>query len=75
MTRPIVLIAVVVGALLLVVATIYFLAPANALPSFFPGYDKALTTHHYKHGIGALVLGLGVFALAWFKSGKKSPQK
>src|SRR5205085_12667757 len=44
-------------------------------PSFFPGHEAGLTKYHYKHGIGALLLGLGCFAFAWFQSGKKSDHK
>ncbi len=72
MTKPLVWIAVVVGVLFLIIAVVYFMQPANSLPSFFPGYDSALSKHHFKHGIGALLLGLAAFALAWFNSGKKS---
>lgn len=71
MNKPLVIIAVVVGIIFLVLAGIYFAEPAKSLPAFFPGHDPKLTTHHYKHGIGAFILGLGCFAFAWFQSGKK----
>jgi hypothetical protein len=79
MNKPIVWIAGLVGILLCVVAIIYFITPANALPPFMPGHEASITKTHFKHGIGALVLGLAVFAFAWFQSGSKkslvSPQK
>ena len=44
---------------------------ANSLPSFFPGHKAGSTTHHVKHGIAALVVGLGCFAFAWFATGPR----
>jgi len=75
MNKGLVLILVIIGILLIVIAGVYFIEPAKSLPSFMPGYDHSVSTHHYKHGIGALILGLGAFVLVWFKSGKKSPQE
>lgn len=63
--------AVVVGVVLIVVAIIYWAEPASSLPSFFPGHDAASSTHHIKHGIAALVVGLALFAFAWFNSGPR----
>ncbi len=60
---------IVLGILLVLIAVIYFASPASALPAFFPGYTPGLATHHIKHGIAALILGLGAFALSWFNSG------
>jgi hypothetical protein len=60
------LICTVLGVALLVVAAVYFLMPANALPSFFPGFDADLTRMRYKHGIISAVLGIGALAIGWF---------
>ena len=65
--------AIVLGILLLVVAAIYFVDSAGALPSLFPGHSAGSTHHHTKHGIAALLLGLGCFAFAWFQSGPSRP--
>jgi hypothetical protein len=70
--RPLVALAVVVGILLIAVAVVYWVEPAKSLPSFFPGHAARSTTHHFKHGIAALVVGLGCFALAWFATGPRS---
>jgi uncharacterized membrane protein HdeD (DUF308 family) len=73
--RPLIAVAVVVGVLLLVIAALYFAEPAKSLPSFFPGHSAAggseATHHHVKHGIAALVVGLGCFVIAWFASGPR----
>lgn len=71
--RNVIIPAIIVGILLLVVAALYFVEPAKSLPSFFPGHEAGATRHHVKHGIAALVLGLGAFVLAWFATGPRRP--
>ena len=73
--KLLVIIAIIAGALFLAASLIYFTQPAKSLPNFFPGYDPDLTKIHFKHGIGALFLGLGAFVFAWFQSGKNHPNK
>jgi hypothetical protein len=67
--RNLIVPAVILGVLLLVVAVIYFVNTADSLPSFFPGHEAGSSDHHVKHGIAALVVGLGCFIFAWFQSG------
>jgi divalent metal cation (Fe/Co/Zn/Cd) transporter len=67
--RSLIIPAVVVGVILIVVAIVYFVDSASSLPSFFPGHQAGSTHHHVKHGIAALVVGLGCFVFAWFQSG------
>ena len=67
--RSLVVPAVIIGILLLVVAVVYFADSAANLPSFFPGHQAGSTHHHVKHGIAALIVGLGAFVFAWFQSG------
>ena len=43
--------------------------PAGSLPSFFPGHEAGSSHHHVKHGLLALILGIGCFVFAWFQSG------
>ncbi len=60
------LVCIVLGVLLLVVAAVYFLVPADQLPGFFPGHQAGVTRVHAKHGIVAGVAGLVLLALgAW----------
>jgi hypothetical protein len=56
------LICTVLGVLLLVVAAVYFLMPADQLPGFFPGHEAGVARMHYKHGIVAGVAGLVLLA-------------
>lgn len=60
------LICTVLGVALLAIAAMYFLMPANALPSFFPGFDGGLTRMRYKHGIVSAVVGVVALAIGWF---------
>jgi hypothetical protein len=54
------------GVILLVVAAVYFLMPADQLPSFFPGHEAGVTRMHTKHGIVAGVAGLVLLAAGWW---------
>ena len=52
------LVLTLLGVVLLVVAAVYFLMPADQLPGFFPGHEAGVTRMHYKHGIVSAVAGL-----------------
>jgi amino acid permease len=52
------LILTLLGVVLLVVAAVYFLLPADQLPGFFPGHEDGVARMHYKHGIVAAVAGI-----------------
>ena len=69
--RTLVVAAVLVGVLCLVVAVIYWVDNASQLPSFFPGHKAGSSHVHVKHGIAALILGLGALVLAWFQTGPR----
>jgi len=46
------------GVILLIIAAVYFLVPADQLPGFFPGHETGVTRMHYKHGVVSGVAGL-----------------
>jgi hypothetical protein len=56
------LILTLLGVVLLVIAAVYFLVPADQLPSFFPGHEAGVTHVHTKHGIAAGVAGIVLLA-------------
>ena len=68
-SRALTVVAVVLGVALIVVAVVYWIDGARDLPSFFPGHDARSSTVHVKHGIAALLLGLGCLVFAWFRTG------
>jgi hypothetical protein len=61
--------AILAGIVLIVIAVVYWVDSASALPSFFPGHEAGSSHHHVKHGIAALVVGLGCLVFAWFATG------
>jgi hypothetical protein len=56
------LVLTLLGVVLLVVAAVYFVLPADQLPGFFPGHEAGVTHPHTKHGIVAGVAGLVLLA-------------
>ena len=60
------LILSLLGIVLLVIAAVDFLLPADQLPAFFPGHEDGVARMHTKHGIvagvaGIVLLGAGVW--------------
>jgi hypothetical protein len=60
------LIIMLLGIVLIVVAVMYFVMPADHLPGFFPGHEAGVMRTHSKHGILAGVLGVVLLAIGWF---------
>jgi uncharacterized membrane protein len=60
------LIITLLGVVLLVVAGVYFLLPADQLPSFLPGHEAGVMRVHTKHGIVAGVAGLVLLGTGWW---------
>jgi hypothetical protein len=56
------LILSLLGVVLLVIAAVYFLVPADQLPGFFPGHEIGVTRVHIKHGIVSGVAGVVLIA-------------
>ena len=56
------LILTLLGVVLLVIAAVYFLVPADQLPGFFPGHEAGVARMHTKHGIVSGVLGVVLLA-------------
>lgn len=71
MKKTLTILALILGIGCLYITFVYWTTPANALPSFFPGYDPTLAGVHFKHGLAALIVGIALFVFAWFESGTK----
>jgi hypothetical protein len=56
------LVLTLLGVVLLVIAAVYFLVPADQLPGFFPGHEVGVKRVHYKHGIVSGVAGVVLLA-------------
>jgi hypothetical protein len=60
------LVLTLLGVVLLVIAAVYFLVPADQLPGFLPGHEAGVTRVHTKHGIisgvaGVILIAAGVW--------------
>ena len=64
--------AILLGLLFFVVAIIYWIVPAEQLPGFFPGFEPGLTRVRVKHGIAAAVVGVLLFAVAWYAGRRRA---
>ena len=65
--------AVIAGVLLVALAALYWIDPAEQLPSFIPGHETGSSHHHIKHGLAAAILATGAFVFAWFQTGTRRP--
>lgn len=61
------------GIIFIIISVVYSMTPAGSLPGLMPGFQAGATTIHYKHAIGSLILGLALFAFAWFKGAPAKP--
>jgi hypothetical protein len=64
--NPMKLVLTLLGVVLLVVAAVYVLVPADQLPGFFPGHEAGVAKVHMKHGIVAGVAGIVLIAAGTF---------
>ena len=55
------LVLTLLGVVLLVIAAVYFLVPADQLPGFLPGHETG-TRVRMKHGIASGVVGVILLA-------------
>ena len=56
------LVLTVLGVILLIIAGMYFVVPADQLPGFLPGHEDGVTRVHIKHGIASGVVGIVLLA-------------
>jgi hypothetical protein len=59
-------ILILLGIVLIVVAAVYLLLPADSLPSFMPGHEAGLARPRMKHGLAAGAVGIVLIAVGWF---------
>lgn len=71
MNKTLSVLAVVLGIAFVGLGIFYWMTPAGSLPLSLPGYELGSSHIHFKHGLASLILGLGLFAFAWFRSAPK----
>ena len=72
MTKPLPLLAGLLGLVFLALAAFYWLTPAGNLPTFLPGFEAGSAHVHERHALGSLIVALVLFAFAWFR---RAPRK
>jgi drug/metabolite transporter (DMT)-like permease len=60
------LVLIILGVILLILAGVYFMMPADQLPNFLPGHEAGVTRVHTKHGIVAAVAGVVLIVAGWW---------
>ena len=71
MKRQWTIVFIIVALAFFGLATFYWMTKAGSLPHYFPGYQAGSSHIHLKHGLAALILGIGSLVLAWFSTGKR----
>lgn len=66
------LIAYLLGIVLIAIAIVYFVTPADHLPNFFPGHAANVTRIHMKHGILAAIVGVVLLAIGWIMGRRRA---
>ncbi|HEY6753635.1 MAG TPA: hypothetical protein VI077_02820 [Pseudolabrys sp.] len=56
----------IVGVIFLVAAAVYFLVPADSLPTFFPGHETGLMRIRAKHGMLSGAIGIVLLGASWW---------
>jgi len=72
-SRPVVILATVLGIALIALAIYYWAEPAKSLASWVPGHESGSSHHHVKHGIASFLVGVALLIFAWFQSAPKRP--
>ena len=62
------LICTVLGLALIVIAVVYFVMPADQLPSFFPGHETGLMRVRMKHAMVSGGAGVVLLMIGWIMS-------
>jgi hypothetical protein len=69
--RTLVFLGIAGGIICIGMAIMYWTVPEKSLPlPDILGHANS-SAHHIKHGIAAFLVGLALFAFAWFKSGPR----
>jgi hypothetical protein len=59
------LVLTLLGLILIAVAVVYFVLPADQLPGFMPGHEAGVTRIHMKHGAVAGAIGVALLTAGW----------
>ena len=60
------MLAYLLGIICLIAAAMYFVMPADQLPTFMPGFDAHSVRIHKNHALAALIAAIVLFVIGWF---------
>jgi uncharacterized membrane protein YkvA (DUF1232 family) len=60
------MLAYLLGLICVIAAVMYFVMPADQLPTFMPGYDAHSVRIHKTHAVTALIVAAVLFLIGWF---------
>jgi uncharacterized membrane protein YtjA (UPF0391 family) len=60
------MLAYLLAIIFVIIAVVYFLVPAESLPTFMPGYAVGSAHVHAKHAVIAIVIAIILFIIGWF---------
>ena len=76
MKKFITMVLIVLGIVFIALAVYYWVTPADKVPHIISntisGYHPGDKSVNFKHGLAAIILGIGCGILAWFTSGSTS---
>jgi hypothetical protein len=60
------LVLMLLGLILIAIAVMYCVLPADQLPGLLPGHQAGVTRMHYKHGIVSGAVGIVLLLAGWY---------
>lgn len=60
------MLAYLLAIICIIAAVMYFVMPADQLPTFMPGFDAHSERIHKTHAIAAVIAAVVLFLIGWF---------
>lgn len=60
------MLAYLLAIICIIAAVMYFVMPAEQLPTFMPGYQAGSVHVHHRHAVVAIIAAVILFVLGWF---------
>ncbi len=66
------MVAYLLAIICIIAAVMYFVMPADRLPTFMPGYEAGSAHIHHKHAAIAIIGAIILLVIGWF-IGRRQP--
>jgi len=60
------MLAYLLAIICIIAAVMYFVMPAEQLPTFMPGYQAGSVHVHHRHAVVAVIAAVILFVIGWF---------